>query len=341
MSYRNLCFLSTLLIVFLTSYMLWNEFRLMNKTNGRRGAARKRADAVRRAGKISVIGGKSLASNKVYDQVKSFVVFIGYPRSGHTLVSSLIDAHPHAIIANEFDIIGRWEKWKPYQRNKYFLFDQLYKNSKMEAEKGYRSKKTKDDSPFDYNVPGQWQGKFKDTLKVIGAKKGGKTTRLLAKKKRMEVMEKIMKTVKIPFKFLHVVRNPYDNIATMLLRTKHKRVSMSQGFKLNDTEALEREIFKYFSLAARNQFLSQKYKKNLLEIQSIELIRKPKETLKGICKFLGLSCSQRYLEDCIKIIFKEPSNTRKNVVWTKEQIRKVKQTMKRFSFLKKFTFESD
>lgn len=110
---------------------------------------------------------------------------------------------------------------------------------------------------------------------------------------------------------------------------------------MNDTEALEREIFKYFNLAARNQFLSQKYKKNLLEIQSIELIRKPKEILKGICKFLGLSCSERYLKDCVKIIFKEPSITRKNVVWTKEQIRKIKQTMKRFSFLKKFTFESD
>ena len=32
-----------------------------------------------------------------------------------------------------------------------------------------------------------------------------------------ELLE-IMKTVKVPIKFIHVVRNPFDNIATMILR---------------------------------------------------------------------------------------------------------------------------
>ncbi|KAK3732913.1 hypothetical protein QZH41_012671 [Actinostola sp. cb2023] len=291
------------------------------------------------AGKISIITGKPLASNDDYDHVQSFVLFIGYPRSGHTLVSTLIDAHPNAIIANEFDLIGRWENWKPENRNKYFLFDQLYKNSRMEAEKGYRS--PAGNILFNFYVPGQFQGKFQGTLKVIGAKKGGRTTRLMTKKKRMKVTDTIMKTVDVTFKFLHVVRNPYDNIATMLLREKKMRLKISKDFKFNDSEALDQEILKYFNLASRNQFLAKKYGKNLLEIQSTELIRRPKEILKKICKFLDLTCGQKYLEDCVKIIFKEPSLTRYNVVWTNEQKRKVKQAMKRFSFLKRFTFESD
>jgi len=119
---------------------------------------------VGKVGKIDVIEGKPLASNKEYDQVKSFVLFIGYPRSGHTLVSTLIDAHPNAVIANEFDLIGKWENWKPENRNKYFLFDQLYKNSQQEAKVGYRMKNGND--LFTYHVPGQYQGKFKGTLKV-------------------------------------------------------------------------------------------------------------------------------------------------------------------------------
>ena len=45
-------------------------------------------------------------------------------------------------------------------------------------------------------------------------------------------METIMTTVNVPFKFLHVVRNPYDNIATMLLRTKKMRLNMKPDFKV-------------------------------------------------------------------------------------------------------------
>ena len=36
---------------------------------------------------------------------KTFLMFIGYPRSGHTLISSLLDAHPNAIVTNEFNVI--------------------------------------------------------------------------------------------------------------------------------------------------------------------------------------------------------------------------------------------
>lgn len=96
------------------------------------------------------------------------MLFIGYPRSGHTLVSTLIDAHPNAIIANEFDLIGKWENWKPKNRNKYFLFDQLYKNSQLEAQRGYRAKTG--NRLFSYYVPGQFQGKFQGKLKVTNSK---------------------------------------------------------------------------------------------------------------------------------------------------------------------------
>lgn len=48
----------------------------------------------------------------------------------------------------------------------------------------------------------------------------------------MKNMQYLMKTVNVPFKFLHVVRNPYDNIATMLLRIKKMRVNMKPDLKV-------------------------------------------------------------------------------------------------------------
>ena len=91
-------------------------------------------------------------------------MFFGYSRSGHTLISSLIDAHPNAIVANEFDVISKWQKWDTADKNKYFLFDQLYLNSKEEAETGCRSATVP--HWYNYSVPSQWQGKFKERILV-------------------------------------------------------------------------------------------------------------------------------------------------------------------------------
>ena len=117
------------------------------------------------------LGTRSSESNKqgqsiheVYDGVQTLLIFIGYPRSGHTLVSSLLDAHPHVIIANEFDIIGKWQEWDASNRNKYYLFDQLYLNSEKEADVGYRSATVK--HRYSYHVPRQWQGTYNGSILV-------------------------------------------------------------------------------------------------------------------------------------------------------------------------------
>lgn len=70
-------------------------------------------------------------------------------------------------------------------------------------------------------------------MQVMGAKKGGKTTRrLTAKLQGMKVLKEIQQVLKIPIKYIHVIRNPYDNIATMLLRALDKRTAASNGAKV-------------------------------------------------------------------------------------------------------------
>ena len=102
--------------------------------------------------------------HKVCAGVCTFLLFFGYPRSGHTLVSSLLDAHPNVIVANEFDVIGKWREWSTANKSKYFLFNQLYLNSKKEAETGYRSSTVQ--HRHNYSVPGLWQGRFNNSILV-------------------------------------------------------------------------------------------------------------------------------------------------------------------------------
>src|SRR3989344_1389974 len=36
-----------------------------------------------------------------FSSVRTFILFVGYPRSGHSLIGSIMDAHPNIIIAHE------------------------------------------------------------------------------------------------------------------------------------------------------------------------------------------------------------------------------------------------
>jgi len=58
------------------------------------------------------------------------------------------------------------------------------------------------------------------------------TTNLLVKSENMKALKQLQQDLRISFKFIHVVRNPYDNIATMLLRSLHKRPDADLGEKV-------------------------------------------------------------------------------------------------------------
>lgn len=53
---------------------------------------------------------------------------------------------------------------------------------------------------------------------VIGDKKGGPTTSMLGKARGLLDLQELQKTVAVPIRLIHVIRNPFDNIATICLR---------------------------------------------------------------------------------------------------------------------------
>ena len=77
-------------------------------------------------------------------------------------------------------------------------------------------------------------------LKVIGDKKGGKATKFLSSKQK--IANEVLHEINLPIKLVHMVRNPYDNVATMTLRSlgipthdafaAGNKVSYSVGFVL-------------------------------------------------------------------------------------------------------------
>lgn len=69
---------------------------------------------------------------------------------------------------------------------------------------------------------------------VIGDKKGTTTSRTLRNPQNLKLLEEIETTLETQLKFIHVMRNPFDNIATKLLRNLDARdmARDKQNFKV-------------------------------------------------------------------------------------------------------------
>jgi hypothetical protein len=143
----------------------------------------------------------------VLDGVQTFFMFIGYPRSGHSLIGSLLDAHPAIVCAYELGVL----KYVLARYGRRAIYYRLLKNSEAFTARGRATRY------YSFQVPGQWQGRSQD-LRIIGDKQGdGAVLRLKA---RPWLLDRLRRTVACRVRFLHVVRNPYDNIST--ISTMHR-----------------------------------------------------------------------------------------------------------------------
>lgn len=100
----------------------------------------------------------------------TFVLFLASPRSGHSLIGSLLDAHPNAMIANEADIFGVYAR-DPSHQTRSTLFNRLINNSLSCGIAG------RFQTGYDYTVPGAYTGQWRCRIDVIGDKKGGNLQR--------------------------------------------------------------------------------------------------------------------------------------------------------------------
>lgn len=150
------------------------------------------------------------------ERVEKFVFFVGYQCSGHSIVGTMMDSHPNMIIAHEFQLFDMMRKGKNVTKHR--LFNNLYKNSFNELVRGARGFKGLQQKGYLLGINGTWQAKFSQ-LKVIGNKKGGRTSNLFSKnaKALIKHYHQLTALIDMPVLAIHVVRNPFDMIATRTL----------------------------------------------------------------------------------------------------------------------------
>lgn len=245
-----------------------------------------------------------------FDQVASFVLFVGYPRSGHSLVGAMLNAHRNAVIAHELDapklVVGGCTR------------DELY--SRILARAAWFNLRG-NTSNYGYQIPNRWQGRF-EALRLVGDKRGGSAAQWLAR--HPDLLGRLRATVGVPLRLIHVVRNPYDNIAA---------IARWHGLPL------DRSIDFYFSHCETTGPLAASGASEMVTVAHEDLVREPEATLAGLCSDLGLATDPEYLAACASIVFARPTHSRRQANWSPAQVAEVKRRARRYPFLDRYDFE--
>lgn len=241
----------------------------------------------------------------------AYAMFLGYPRSGHTLIGSLLNAHPEVLIAHELNAL------RYVQRG--FTRDQLFALLvRRDREFGALGRCW---SGYDYAVDGGWQGQWR-TLRVIGDKRGGASTRLLYR--RPYLLDRLRERVGIPIRVFHHVRNPFDNIAAMA------RVSGA---------GLDSAAERYFrNVRWAMSTLERLGDAELMHVYHERFVTEPGSTLQAMLDHVGVAPDESYLRRCSDRVLPAPRLSRDNFDWPEDLVEWVESNIDQYPHLRGYSF---
>ena len=247
----------------------------------------------------------------LFSNVKSYVMFIGYPRSGHTLVGAQMTAHKNMVISNELHALKYIEFG--YDRNQLYRLihqrDQMFVN--RECQNG----------TYQYRVPNQWQGRF-EQLTVIGDKKGAGSSQALMR--HPEMLDALREKLRIPVRMIHVVRNPFDTISRI-----HLRNNMS----------LDKSMRRFFKMCRGVSSVINANPEIVHTIRHEDYVSHPQQGLARVCRFVGVQPTAEYLDDCASIVNQSPRLARLEIEWTSGLINQVRKSIREFEYLADYDFD--
>jgi len=235
----------------------------------------------------------------LFDDLHAFCLFVGYPKSGHSLVGAMLDAHPDVIIAKATNPLALVVE-DGLSRDAVFTL--LVESSRAEALRGRKQNK------YRYEVPGQWQGRVR-TARVIGDKFSDRTTKRIARTEG--ALDAFAAEVQLPLRLVHVVRNPFDMVA---------RITLSKIRRGTPDEKVARATEYVGRLAGVNAGVIAEAAYPVLTVRHEAVIDDPEGELTRLCGFLDVDPEPGYLAACASIVFRSPHRTRERIDWKPEQV---------------------
>ncbi|MGQ0743195.1 MAG: sulfotransferase [Acidimicrobiales bacterium] len=251
-----------------------------------------------------------------FDQVRGYVMFVGHPRSGSTLVGSLLNAHPDAVIGHELNALR-------YVRGRLGR-DQLYQLI-CESDRTFTAESaSKTRTGYAFAVEGMWQGRHRK-MTIIGDKRAGTSTRALGA--RPALLDRLRTVVGVPVTLVHVVRNPWDNIATIAKRSDRALAEVT------------RDYFKRAATVATLESRCDPPGLTMSRVHHESLIDDASSALSGLCRDVGLEPEADYLAACSAIVYRSPHQSRHEATWPDGLAEEISERAGALPFLSHYRFD--
>ena len=241
------------------------------------------------------------------DDLRAFLLFVGNPRSGTTLVRSLANASPEALLSVEVDVLK-------------FLHEDFKTVIGRIIENQERFARNPVWTGYDYSVPAAPKpGAAK--IRVIGDKAAPETA--LAINSDPALLQRLTGWCPLPIRWIHCVRNPYDRIARGIIARNLR--GRPQDDMIHNWLAIERGALQTAEFAGPHSFH---------RIYLEDLIAEPVRELRALAKFPDLAPGR--IEACRTMIFERPNLTRLQMQWTSELLSAVEAGIEEFPHLHRY-----
>jgi hypothetical protein len=258
----------------------------------------------------ATIGG--FRKRRAFRDIEYFCFLIGYPRSGSTLLGSLLNAHPEMVIAHEVDAL-RYVR-PGLTRNQVFAM--ILDRDRQFAHIGRRW------HGFDYALPGPDQDDFR-RLRVIGDKHAGPAARRLHGDPRL--LDRLRSVVGVPIRAIHLVRNPFDNIASMA-QNHDISISAATGRYRQQGKAVDE---------VRSRLAGDE----LLDIRYETMAAQPDASVKDLCRFIGVEAPDEYVQACSALVDPGGRRSRDRIDWSTSQRSEIEDLIAGRNQLAGYTFD--
>ena len=242
--------------------------------------------------------------------LSAFCLFVGYGRSGHSAVGSVIDAHPCAAISHELHAVRLFLDGMSREA----LLREVFLTAQRQAMAGRRSSRA-EGGTYLHRIDGQLKA---DTagLTVLGDKKGAGTTTLV-RERGLDLLTRFEAFVSLPLSIVHVVRNPYDMIAAGLARGR------TTFLDLVPTVAAVRQCW------PADRWLDVYYE---------DVIAQPREQVARILTFLSLPLIDAHLDRCEQYLYSTVNRRRFGATWPARLRADADEAIARYDFLSRYSW---
>lgn len=270
--------------------------------------------ARRRDLKMVRAAARGLLTARDHAQVRTVVVFVGHARSGSTILGTILDAHPDVVVAHEANLLG--DHRKGWSRGTLY-------GSLIERSRWFRAEQDLQWEGYGYEIDRRWQGTYRH-LVAIGDKNGHRAATQLGRDPQL--LATLQAQVGAAVRVVNSVRNPFDNIATIMRRSAAAEPSRT----------LDDVIDSYLDRCATIDLVRRSLAEAVLDVHNEDLIASPRTVATSLATHLRVEVDPAWIDAVERSVAATPSRTGAGLAWTDAQRDRLLEAIERFEHLHRY-----